>query len=132
MRLRSAGFAMLLVALSYASAGPVRAQDFYGTGSSYTGQKLPIQTFNAIDAEKRRQSAAEAQIRAQQQQLRNDKRRALTTGEKLDCVGKTAAQTNCALAPMPQFDRRTNTLKQESSESARQSEERLRKLQTPQ
>jgi hypothetical protein len=132
MRLRFAGFAVLLVALVSALAGSVRAQEFYGTGSSYTGQKVPIQTLNAIDAEKRRQSAAEAKIRSQQRQLDNDRQRALTTGKNLDCVGKTAAQTNCAIAPMPQFDRRANTLKQESQESDQQSEERIRKLQPPQ
>jgi hypothetical protein len=120
---------MLLAALSCALAGPLRAQDFYGTGSSYTGQKVPIQTLNAIDAEKRRQSATEAKIRGQQLQLENDRQRALTSGDTLNCVGKAAAQTNCATEPMPQFDRRANTLKQESQESERQSEKRIKLLQ---
>ena len=119
---------LLGLGLALAASSAARAQDFYGTGSSYTGQKVPIQTWNAIDAEKRRQSASDAQLRAQRQQLEIDRQRALTTGDKVDCVGKTAAQTNCATEPMPEFDRRANILKQDTTESQRQSEKRIKRL----
>lgn len=122
-------FTLLLgLALAVSASFAAVAQEFYGTGSTYTGQKVPIQTLNAISAEKRKQSADDAQMRLKQQQLRNDQRRALTTGDKLGCQGKTAATTNCASEPMPQFDRRATTLEQQSDEARRQSEERIRLL----
>ena len=126
-------FAILLgLGLAMAASAAAVAQNFYGTGSSYTGQKVPIQTLNAIDAEQRRQSASAAKLQGQQRQLDNDRQRAMTSGTKLGCIGKTAALSPCALEPMPQFDRRATTLEQEANEARRQSEERLRKLQNQQ
>ena len=122
-------FTLLLgLALAMAASSAAAAQEFYGTGSSYTGQKVPIRTLNAIGAEKRKQSATDAQIRAKQQQLRNDQRRALATGDKLGCQGKTAATTTCATDPMPQYDRRATILEQQSEETQQQSEERIKTL----
>jgi hypothetical protein len=119
----------LALALAAADSGGAAAQDFYGTGATYTGQKLPIQTLNAIDAEKRQQAATAAKLQAQRRQLETDRRRASPSGEKVDCVGKTAALGTCSLQPMPQFDRRANTLEQEMNEAARQAEQRIKLLQ---
>ena len=113
-------FPLLAMILGLAGAGPASApaaaQEFYGTGSSYTGAPVPMGTLNAIGAEKRRQSAAEGQLRLQQQQLRSDQERMTTTGPNLGCFGKTAAVTNCADKPMPQIDRRSNSLKQREND----------------
>ncbi len=126
-------FPILAVVLGLAASGlgiqPLGAQEFYGTGSSYTGAPVPMGTLNAIGAGQRRQSAAEGQLRLQQQLLRTDQKRITTTGPNLGCFGKAASVTGCADKPVPQIDRRSNSLKQRERDLDAEEEQRLRGLQ---